>query len=82
MPMLQNIMPCQVFVLEGAAGIAKKAAARRFQAYASKFSHVIALLDPDVAGRQARTVLDACLPGRCHHAFIPASQATALQNIR
>ncbi|DBA97605.1 TPA: hypothetical protein ACH3X3_012509 [Trebouxia sp. C0006] len=43
---------------------------------------VVALLDPDVAGRQSRTVVDACVSGKCLHAFIPVHQATAASNIR
>lgn len=37
---------------------------------------LLLLLDPDVAGRQARRTLDDRLPG-CLHAFLPSPLATA-----
>ena len=39
-------------------------------------SGLLLLLDPDVAGRQARLMLDERLPG-CLHAFLPSPLATA-----
>jgi len=73
---------CQVFVLHGASKSSVAATAQLLKERASKSARVVALLDPDVAGRQSRTVVDACLPGQCLHAFIPVHQATAASDIR
>jgi 5S rRNA maturation endonuclease (ribonuclease M5) len=37
---------------------------------------LLLLLDPDVAGRQARRLLDERLPG-CLHAFVPSTAAVS-----
>ena len=72
----------QVFVLHGASKSSVTAIARLLKHQASNCSRVVALLDPDVAGRQSRTVIDACFPGSCWHAFLPVWQATAPRDIR
>lgn len=72
----------QVFVLHGASKSSVTATAQLLKHRAGSCSCVIALLDPDVAGRQSRTVIDACLPGTCWHAFLPVWQATAPKDIR
>lgn len=72
----------QVFVLHGASKSSVAATAQLLKTQADSCSRVIALLDPDVAGRQSRTVIDACLPGKCLHAFLPVWQATAAEDIR
>lgn len=72
----------QVFVLHGASKSSTAAAAQLLKLRASKCNQVIVLLDPDVAGRQSRNVVEACLAGQCLHAFIPVCQATAAENIR
>lgn len=41
-----------------------------------KYTRVVLLLDPDVAGRQARNEIDRNVEG-CWHAFIPTVQATS-----
>lgn len=43
---------------------------------------LLVLTDPDVAGRQARAMLDEQLPGRCVHAFLPSPLATAGEDTR
>ena len=73
---------CQVFVLHGASKSSTAATAQLLKQASEACSPLIALLDPDVAGRQSRTVVDACLPGKCLHAFIPVWQATAPQAVR
>lgn len=77
-------LPCcsQVFVLHGASKSKVTVTAQLLKQRAESCSCIIALLDPDVAGRQSRTVIDACLPGRCWHAFLPVWQATAAEDIR
>jgi 5S rRNA maturation endonuclease (ribonuclease M5) len=72
---LLRAVDAEAFVLRsatraGAAAAAVRAAAER----ASPFPPVL-LLDPDVAGRQARAALDAGLGGWCAHAFVPADAA-------
>ena len=71
-----------MFVLEGAMQSISAAKVQLLKARASKCKQVVALLDPDVAGRQGRTVVDACLEGCCLHAFIPQLQATAAKDGR
>ncbi len=73
---------CQVFVLHGASKSSAAATAQVLKQTASQGVRVVVLLDPDVAGRQSRTVVDACLSGQCLHAFIPVHQATAASDIR
>lgn len=41
-----------------------------------QYKGIVLLLDPDVAGRQARNMLNTSLPG-CWHAFIPVPVAQA-----
>ncbi|KAL3145719.1 hypothetical protein ABBQ32_003250 [Trebouxia sp. C0010 RCD-2024] len=79
---VRKAVPAQVFVLHGASKSSVAATAQLLKTQADSCSRVIALLDPDVAGRQSRTVIDACLPGKCLHAFLPTWQATAAENIR
>ena len=45
-----------------------------------RYNGIVLLLDPDFAGRQARNLLNAALPG-CWHAFIPAPAAVALEAV-
>jgi ribonuclease M5 len=50
---------------------------QELQAAAGRYpGGLILLMDPDVAGRQARRALDDHLPG-CLHAFLPSPLATA-----
>lgn len=79
---VRKAVPVQVFVLHGASKSSVAATAQLLKTQADSCSRVIALLDPDVAGRQSRTVIDACLPGKCLHAFLPVWQATAAEDIR
>lgn len=48
---------------------------------AAKYKGILVLTDPDVAGRQARNLLDTKLEG-CWHAFVPVLAATAQAAIR
>ena len=71
-----------MFVLHGASKISTPALAKLLQTQASTRKHIIVLLDPDVAGRQSRALVDKCLDSRCSHAFIPVLQATAAMDVR
>lgn len=79
---VRRAVSAQVFVLHGASKSSVAATARLLKLQASKCKQVIVLLDPDVAGRQSRTVVEASLAGQCLHAFIPVCQATAAEDIR
>ncbi|KAL0019080.1 hypothetical protein WJX79_004610 [Trebouxia sp. C0005] len=79
---VRKAVSAQVFVLHGASKSSVAATAQLLKERASKGARVVVLLDPDVAGRQSRTVVDACLSGQCLHAFIPVHQATAASDIR
>jgi len=43
-----------------------------------KYRGIVLLLDPDVAGRQARNILNKVIPD-CWHAFVPSPLAVAAQ---
>ncbi|KAL0040567.1 hypothetical protein WJX77_011109 [Trebouxia sp. C0004] len=79
---VRKAVSAQVFVLHGASKSSVAATAQLLKERASRGVRVVVLLDPDVAGRQSRTVVDACLSGHCVHAFIPVHQATAVNDIR
>lgn len=79
---VRKAVSAQVFVLHGASKSSAAATAQLLKQRASKGVRVVALLDPDVAGRQSRTIVDSCLSGQCLHAFIPVHQATAASDIR
>ena len=68
--------------MHGASKVATSFTEHRLLDFAGDSKQVIALLDPDVAGRQSRTLVDKLLPGRVLHAFIPGLHATAGQDIR
>lgn len=69
-------------MLHGASKVALPTVQNRLLQLEPQTEQVIALLDPDVAGRQARLHLDKLLPGQVLHAFIPGWHATAFHDIR
>lgn len=70
-----------VFVLGTATRAGDHQVQSQIRELSSRYSGVVLLLDPDVAGRQARNVLNRAFGG-CFHAFVPCMAATARTNIR
>ena len=69
-------------MLHGASKIALPATQSKLLKLAGQAERTIALLDPDVAGRQSRTLVDKLLPGQVFHAFISGLHATASTDVR
>ena len=67
-----------VYVLGSSTLVDSPRVARELEQAAARYpGGLLVLTDPDVAGRKARVALDARLPGRCRHAFLPARHAAA-----
>lgn len=71
----------QVYVLRTATRAEDPAVISELRSIMTRYAGVLLLLDPDVAGRQARNQLNAALGG-CWHAFIPTTVAIAEQAVR
>ena len=78
----ETLPNAQAFVLHGASKVTLPATQEKLLKLAVQAEQVIALLDPDVAGRQSRTILDSLLCGQLFHAFVPGLHATASNDIR
>ncbi len=81
---LRRAVRADVFVLSSASTAGSAATLARLRELSAARHHaagVVVLLDPDVAGRQARLALDMALPG-CRHAFVPAALATSVRATR
>ncbi len=81
---LRRAVRADVFVLGSASTAGSAATLARLRELSAARRHaagVVVLLDPDVAGRQARLALDMALPG-CRHAFVPAALATSVHATR
>jgi 5S rRNA maturation endonuclease (ribonuclease M5) len=75
----------QVFVLGSSKWVEGQNAARVFDSLREGLPHfrkVVVLMDPDVAGRQGRNILEAAFPGQFWHAFLPAHLATSVAPTR
>jgi ribonuclease M5 len=81
---LRRAVRTDIFVLGSASTAGSAVTLARLRELSAAQHHaagVVVLLDPDVAGRQARLALDMALPG-CRHAFVPAAMATAARATR
>lgn len=70
-----------VYVLGTATRAGDKEVHEQLRHLSDRYKGILLLLDPDVAGRQARNTLNVALGG-CFHAFIPCMAATASADIR
>ena len=67
----------QVFWLGGALHARDVTVMGKLRALAAQHSGIVALLDPDPAGRQGRAALDTAFGSACLHAFVPGYLASA-----
>jgi 5S rRNA maturation endonuclease (ribonuclease M5) len=70
-------LPCKVFVLGGALHAKDAQLVVKLRKAAHRHSGMIALLDPDPAGRQGRQALHEKFGPACLHAFVPGVFAHA-----
>jgi len=77
----QGAANLQVFVLGTATHAGDEEILGTLRAAAARCNGIVVLTDPDVAGRQARNILDMKLGG-CLHAFIAVTKAQAQNAIR
>ena len=71
----------QVYVLGTATRSGDDAVISKLNALATRYRGIVLLLDPDVAGRQARNQLNVSI-SECWHAFIPVPSARAAVAVR
>jgi ribonuclease M5 len=72
-----------IYVLGSATKTSTASTQEALRALQQTYARVVLLLDPDVAGRQARNDIDRVLGGnKCWHAFIPTALATLAQDTR
>lgn len=69
---------CQVYVLGTATRAGDPHVHKELLSFLNKYKGIVLLLDPDVAGRQARNILNKVIPD-CWHAFVPSPLAVATQ---
>lgn len=68
----------QVYVLGSATRASDETVLKELERLGRRYRKIVLLLDADVAGRQARNVLDRVLQG-CWHAFIPNEESTLME---
>lgn len=74
--LLYSCMAVQVYVLGSATKSSSTQVIDTLKKMQSKYDRIVLLLDPDVAGRQARNDIHREIKD-CWHAFVPCLQATA-----
>lgn len=78
---VRRAVKADVFVLGTATHAGDDDIMRQLRSAAAHLNGVVVLTDPDVAGRQARNILDVKLGG-CLHAFVSVGRAQALTAVR
>lgn len=76
---VKRAIDVDVFVLGSATKAADSEALDTLRAMKKKYLRIVLLLDPDVAGRQARNEIESKISG-CWHAFVPTMNATAKED--